>query len=150
MENQKFILDACCGGRMFWWDKKNPHVLFLDKRRRPKGFMKTRPSFEVEPDILGDFRDLPFEDSSFKMVVFDPPHTIRPKEEGGGHSRTIWSIKKRYLGRGSPAGIQGVLARFRNAWHLDLQMGRERQKTQRHNASFSSGAFLRVPSGRAQ
>jgi SAM-dependent methyltransferase len=80
---QKIILDACCGGKMFWWDKKNPHVLFLDKRSKEKGFMKTRQNFEVNPDIIGDFRQLPFEDSTFKMVVFDPPHTIRPKEEGG-------------------------------------------------------------------
>lgn len=28
----KKILDACCGSRMFWFDKKNPNVLFMDKR----------------------------------------------------------------------------------------------------------------------
>lgn len=80
---KKIILDACCGGRMFWWNKNNPNVLFLDKRKKPKGFMRTRPSFEINPDIVGDFRNLPFKDKSFKMVVFDPPHTIRNKEEGG-------------------------------------------------------------------
>lgn len=26
------ILDACCGSRMFWFDKNNPNVLFMDKR----------------------------------------------------------------------------------------------------------------------
>lgn len=26
------ILDACCGSRMFHFDKKNPHVLFMDNR----------------------------------------------------------------------------------------------------------------------
>ena len=80
---KKIILDACCGGKMFWWDKQNPTVLFFDKRKKSKGFMRTRPSFEVAPDIVGDFRHLPFKNGSFKMVVFDPPHTIRPKEEGG-------------------------------------------------------------------
>ena len=31
MEDKK-ILDACCGSRMFWFDKNNPDVLFIDKR----------------------------------------------------------------------------------------------------------------------
>jgi hypothetical protein len=26
------ILDACCGSRMFWFDKGNPNCLFIDKR----------------------------------------------------------------------------------------------------------------------
>ena len=29
---QKLILDACCGSRMFHFDKQNPHVLFADNR----------------------------------------------------------------------------------------------------------------------
>lgn len=28
----KIILDACCGSRMFWFDKKNPLTLFVDIR----------------------------------------------------------------------------------------------------------------------
>ena len=32
METEKLILDACCGSRMFWFDKQNPNVLFVDKR----------------------------------------------------------------------------------------------------------------------
>ncbi|NBJ75120.1 SAM-dependent methyltransferase, partial [Neglecta sp. X4] len=24
------ILDACCGGRMFWFDKQNPFVTYMD------------------------------------------------------------------------------------------------------------------------
>lgn len=30
--SKKIILDACCGSRMFWFDKKNPNVLFIDNR----------------------------------------------------------------------------------------------------------------------
>ena len=26
----KTILDACCGSRMFWFDKENPNVDFCD------------------------------------------------------------------------------------------------------------------------
>lgn len=32
----KRILDACCGSKMFWFDKNNPDVEFCDIRRLPK------------------------------------------------------------------------------------------------------------------
>lgn len=32
MSKTKIILDACCGSRMFWFDKHNPNTLFIDKR----------------------------------------------------------------------------------------------------------------------
>lgn len=32
---------------------------------------------DVEPDVVGDFRDIPFEDNTFNMVVFDPPHLLK-------------------------------------------------------------------------
>jgi len=70
----KFILDACCGGRMFWFNKKNPAALFIDKRKLPKGSIKDRHNFCVDPDIIMDFRKLEFPDKSFKLIVFDPPH----------------------------------------------------------------------------
>ena len=28
----------------------------------------------VNPDVVGDFRDMPFDDETFNLVVFDPPH----------------------------------------------------------------------------
>ncbi len=31
----KPILDACCGSRMFWFDKNNPNVEFCDNRIVP-------------------------------------------------------------------------------------------------------------------
>lgn len=77
---EKVILDACCGGRSFWFDKHNPHVIYVDKRtmeRRviwtSKGGQETR-EFEVIPDIVADFKCLPFKDNTFWHVVFDPPH----------------------------------------------------------------------------
>lgn len=41
----------------------------------------------VAPDIVGDFRDIPFEDSEFDLVVFDPPHLIKAGD-------TSWLVKK--------------------------------------------------------
>ncbi len=76
MANNRFVLDACCGGRMFWWNKGNKDVLFMDSREVDKGAFANgwNPNWCVDPDIIADFRDMPFPDKSFKMVVFDPPH----------------------------------------------------------------------------
>lgn len=78
LENQegykKFILDACCGGRMMWFNKNHPNAVYVDIRREGKGVCKERPLFEVNPDLIMDFRDLKFPDKSFKLVVWDPPH----------------------------------------------------------------------------
>lgn len=83
------ILDACCGSRMFWFDKHNPNVLFVDRRSETvtaKDRDKTR-IIEINPDIVADFTDLPFEDNSFYQVVFDPPHLKKLGE-------TSWLAKK--------------------------------------------------------
>ncbi|HSE46264.1 MAG TPA: class I SAM-dependent methyltransferase [Gemmatimonadales bacterium] len=75
--DQAQILDACCGGRHWWWDKAHPLAVYMDERLEPKGCVDVRPNFEVRPDILGDFRAMPFEDESFRIVLFDPPHIVR-------------------------------------------------------------------------
>lgn len=73
----KLILDACCGGRCFWFNKQHPNTTYVDKRKEEKGFAEDRPKFEINPDMIMDFTDLNFPDKSFKMVVFDPPHIVR-------------------------------------------------------------------------
>lgn len=70
----KFILDACCGWRMFWFNKQHPNVLYIDKRKEPKWFVEARPNFDVNPDEVMDFCDIKYPDKTFKLVVFDPPH----------------------------------------------------------------------------
>jgi ubiquinone/menaquinone biosynthesis C-methylase UbiE len=69
----KKILDACCGSRMFWFDKTNKDVLFVDIRSGDFN-ASNGTTIAVQPDMVVDFRDMPFPDNSFKMVVFDPPH----------------------------------------------------------------------------
>lgn len=69
----KLILDACCGSRMFWFDKYHPHVLFADKRVENHILCDGR-KLEIKPDIIADFTNMPFANNSFKLVVFDPPH----------------------------------------------------------------------------
>jgi len=82
MTNDKFILDACCGPRMFWFNKHHPNALYIDNRKEEKGFIDNRKNTEIQPDFLMDFRKLEFPDKSFKLVVWDPPHIIQ-KETGG-------------------------------------------------------------------
>jgi len=76
IENNKFILDACCGGKMFWFNKQHPNTLFIDNRKREAGHEANRPNHKIIPDVVCDFRELPFSDNSFKLVVMDPPHLI--------------------------------------------------------------------------
>jgi len=72
----QFILDACCGGRMFWYEKENPNVLFMDEREVEKGAFPNNwnPNWCVKPDVIADFREMPFKDKHFKLIIFDPPH----------------------------------------------------------------------------
>lgn len=73
------ILDVCCGSRMFYFDKNNPNVTFMDCREEEDILCDGR-KLEIHPDIIGDFRDIPFESDSFHMVVFDPPHLVNAGE----------------------------------------------------------------------
>ena len=72
------VLDACCGPRMFWFDKRDGRALFVDKRRETlhADTREGRREIVVDPDIIADFRRLPFGDGTFTLVVFDPPHTF--------------------------------------------------------------------------
>lgn len=73
IDSNKKILDPCCGGKMFWFDKDNSNVMFCDKREEAHTLCDGRV-FEVKPDMICDFTALPFKDDSFYLVVFDPPH----------------------------------------------------------------------------
>lgn len=97
------VLDACCGGRHWWWDKQHPLAVYMDKRVVPLG-NEWRATWACEPDVIGDFRAMPFDDESFQLVVFDPPHIIRKNLE------TKWST--RFYGALNP-----------ESWQEDLRLG---------------------------
>lgn len=71
----KVILDACCGSRMFWFNKNHPNTVYMDNRQESHVLCDGR-ELHINPDIVGDFTNMPFKDESFKLVVFDPPHLI--------------------------------------------------------------------------
>lgn len=100
LKNKK-ILDACCGSRMFWFDKENPNVIFADIRNENHTLCDGR-ELNIKPDLQMDFRSMPFEDNVFKLVIFDPPHL---KHLG----KTSWMGKK-----------YGVL---NETWKEDLKIG---------------------------
>jgi SAM-dependent methyltransferase len=81
----KKILDPACGSRMFWFDRNNPDVVFGDIRKE-KHILCDGRVLEVCPDILMDFKRMPFKDGQFKLVVFDPPH-LKASKNG-------WQVKK--------------------------------------------------------
>ena len=97
----KPILDACCGSRMFWFDKQNENVLFMDNRVLHDTLCDGR-KLDIKPDFVGDFRNMQFEDNSFYMVVFDPPHLVKAGENS-------WLAKK-----------YGVLS---DNWKEDIKKG---------------------------
>lgn len=87
---------------MFWFDKHNPLVLFQDERDVKYTLCDGR-KLEVHPDIVADFTNMPYEDNSFKLVVFDPPHLDNANEDS-------------YM-----AQKYGTLRRFK--WQEDLKQG---------------------------
>ncbi|KAF6684993.1 class I SAM-dependent methyltransferase [Pantoea sp. EKM20T] len=74
------ILDMCCGSRMFWLDKTDSRALFTDIRNEQHTLCDGR-NLHINPDVIADFRALPFADCSFAQVVFDPPHLDRAGEK---------------------------------------------------------------------
>lgn len=101
MKTEKKVLDACCGSRMFWFNKTNPDVLFADIRNENHILCDGR-KLDIEPDVIMDFRKMDFPDCSFKMVVFDPPHMNQL-------GKNSWMCKK-----------YGVLE---TTWKQDLKQG---------------------------
>ncbi|EPG2067292.1 SAM-dependent methyltransferase [Acinetobacter baumannii] len=70
------ILDPCCGSRMMWFDRNNPNVVYGDIRKEELTLCDGR-SLVIEPDVMMDFREMPFKDGQFTLVVFDPPHLVK-------------------------------------------------------------------------
>lgn len=75
-DKEQIILDACCGSRMFHFDKNNKNVIFMDNRDFEDTLCDGR-QLKVHPDIVADFRNIPFADNSFNLVIFDPPHLLK-------------------------------------------------------------------------
>ena len=88
---EKKILDVTCGCRSIWFDKHHPAAVYCDKRtahfNKVFGATQKKRVIDIEPDVLCDFTDLPFEDESFALVVWGPPHIE-------GLNETSWLSKE--------------------------------------------------------
>lgn len=98
---KKIILDACCGSRMFWFNRTHPNTVFMDNREVDTTLCDGRKLI-IKPDVVADFRNIPYLDNSFKLVVFDPPHLIHAGEKS-------WLAKK--------------YGKLETTWQTDLKQG---------------------------
>lgn len=78
------VLDPCCGQRMMWFDPHHEDVIFGDIRKerlevtdRSHGKQDGTRVIQIAPDAEMDFRDLPHDNDTFSLVVWDPPHLVR-------------------------------------------------------------------------
>lgn len=104
----KRIIDVACGSKMFWFDKDNPDVEFCDIRTLERTEYYPGRYIEINPDTVCDFTNLPFEDNSFYLAVFDPPHLAWAGEKSimkmkygrlGGNWEAVLSAGARYNSR---------------------------------------------------
>ncbi|WP_254682679.1 class I SAM-dependent methyltransferase [Phaeobacter inhibens] len=66
---------------MFWFNRHDARAVFGDQRRethtlKDKSSKGGSRELIIDPDVLMDFRDIPFPSETFSLVVFDPPHLI--------------------------------------------------------------------------
>lgn len=72
----KKVLDPCCGSKMFYFDKQNPDVVFGDVRKE-KHILCDGRALDINPDVLMDFRAMPFPDGSFQQFKYGFDLAIR-------------------------------------------------------------------------
>lgn len=103
------ILDATASVRSMWYQPNNEFTVFMDMRcgrftsRTPNMKRENWFNYDIYPNITAKWQNLPFKDSVFDMVVFDPPHLFKDKGK-------------------LPAGIcnkYGVF--YNNSWRDNLQ-----------------------------
>ena len=82
------ILDATAGPKGIWYQKNHPFVTFMDKRNgtfhnvmSENVKFKTRRRYKIYPDVVSEWKDAPFPDNYFDMIVFDPPHLLVGKDK---------------------------------------------------------------------
>lgn len=80
----RLVLDVCCGPRGMWFNKTDKRAMFVDRRSETLTMEYPSGNYTetISPDEIADFTALPFEDNSFHLVVFDPPHIQRSGADG--------------------------------------------------------------------
>lgn len=99
----RYILDPASSMRAFYFDKQDKRVVFGDIREDETHLLSNGQTIKIKPDQVMDFRQLPFDNEQFKVVIFDPPHLLNLGEKS-------W-MRKKY----------GVLDK--ETWQDDLSAG---------------------------
>lgn len=102
------VLDMTAGGRMMWFNKTDRRATFLDQRCE-EHHLSNGQHLVIRPNIIGDFRALPFPDEIFHLVVFDPPHLDRL-------GKTSWTAIK--YGALLPTWREDIRAGFEEAFRV--------------------------------
>ena len=97
----KPIIDVCCGSKMFWFDRNHSDTVYMDIRELEDTLCDGRKLI-IKPDVIGDFCNIPFPSSTFKLAVFDPPHLAKVGENS-------WMAKK--------------YGRLKDGWQDDIKQG---------------------------
>ena len=109
------ILDPTASNRCIWTEenKDRDDTLYCDIREEDAGFVEKgmdcnkNPNYNIKPDEVQDFRDLEYADEQFNLIVFDPPHAVRP-----GGMKNLSGIATRKWG-----------ALHAETWQSDLRRG---------------------------
>ena len=115
IKENKFILDVCCGGRQFWFNKHHSNTIYIDIRIAKKGHNWHRPNHEVKPDIVMDFRKLEFEDERFKLIIFDLPHIFHASDKS--------IIEKQYGALNKETWQEDIKQGFDECWRVLEPLG---------------------------
>jgi SAM-dependent methyltransferase len=112
------VLDACAGGRMMYHpdSKDADSVVYAD--RRCVSELDHQPDWECIPDVLADYRHLPFRDSTFGLIAFDPPHRITDD----GMSRLSGVVTRKYGALRAETWQADLADAFAELWRV-LQPG---------------------------
>lgn len=121
---------------MFWYDKAQVDTIYMDCRVVPPGSFANNwnPNWRVAPDVVADFREMPFPDRHFKLVVFDPPHLTN------GSFKSVINIKYGLLSKDS--WEDDLVAGFNECWRVLEDFGVLIFKW--NTASINTSALLRL------
>jgi len=110
------VLDATSGMRSIWHDenKYNKNTVYCDIREQDEANPDDSRNDEIDPDVVSDFRDLPFDNESFDLVCWDPPHitTNRGMKELTGY------MTKKYGALHAETWQRDLPEAFRELWRV--------------------------------
>ena len=110
----KTILDATTGGGHMWHDdaKDIERAVYAD-RRQLEG-LDLQPNWECSPGVLCDTRHLPFQDDTFHLIAYDPPHRVTD----GGMKALSGVIEQKYGALRAETWQSDLSQSFEELWRV--------------------------------